>query len=278
MKKSMIALLGLLTLVACSEDTYLDAENNTKNTTAENNSGENAMPKTWSPGYESPFWPIGSPYNKEISTTFRNNTPLTLELEPFGEDMHLETFLNANNVPYPLQPNSAPQINPISGGNFVFHPGDVGINSDLAGSVSVNLPMFATPLGNIVYDFGSFDANFRMLHYGKIYYFKYKISSHAGTIVDEGYIKHNFYNDANDWQQIMSSDTYWNYVSEVGNIPQPYKTVIMYHTTDGEMCITNEVGYTVPLPSSVNVVDPLTGVMHTLKFTSASWGMAVEFN
>lgn len=264
----MIALLGLLTLVACSEDTYQEAENNTVSGTTENNSGGNVMPLTVSSGYESPFKPYGSNANKGILTTFRNNTPLTLELEPFGELIHAQFFFNAN----------TPVFNPISGGNFIIAPGAVETNLDDGAPLAVNAAPFTSSLGTIIYDFGSWQPNWEMYHHGKIYYFKYKVYSHAGNLIAEGYLKHNFFNDNDDSATINNTDIDWEIAAPVGSIPPPYTPVVMYSQSQDEMCITNDVGYTVPLPSSVAVVDPLTGLTHTLKFTSGLGGMAVEFN
>jgi len=54
MKKSIIALLGLFTLVACSEDAYQEADKRSETGTVENDSGS-MMPMTVSSGYRSPF-------------------------------------------------------------------------------------------------------------------------------------------------------------------------------------------------------------------------------
>ena len=51
MKKSIIALMGLFTLVACSEDVYREADQMTETETVEHNSGGGIMPLTTSPGY-----------------------------------------------------------------------------------------------------------------------------------------------------------------------------------------------------------------------------------
>jgi len=51
MKKSIIALMGLFTLFACSEDAYREADKMTEKETVENNSGGGMMPLTTSPGY-----------------------------------------------------------------------------------------------------------------------------------------------------------------------------------------------------------------------------------
>ena len=51
MKKSIITLMGLFTLFACSEDAYREADQLTETGTVENNSGGGIMPPTTSPGY-----------------------------------------------------------------------------------------------------------------------------------------------------------------------------------------------------------------------------------
>jgi len=54
MKKSIIALMGLFTLVACSEDTYQSAEKNSEDRTVENTGSHNSV-KTITSNYSSPW-------------------------------------------------------------------------------------------------------------------------------------------------------------------------------------------------------------------------------
>lgn len=272
MKKSIIALIGLFTLVACSEDSYEEADK-----MSETDSGINTVPTTVSSGYDSPFQPAGSSLNKGILTVFKNYTPLNIELEPFGEDMHVQTFLGAVGGTYPPM-GIAHSFVPVSGGNFQVLSGTSETNRDPGAPLAVNAPPYSNSVGSIIYDFGSFTTNFRMLHYGKIYYFRYKIFDKGGNVIDSGYIKHKFYNDTDDWQTINATSPDWDVVADVPGLAPMYDAVVMYNTTWDEMCLTNKDGYTTPpLPSQVSITDPATGTAHTLEFTSDTNGIYVNF-
>src|SRR5690606_36320366 len=130
MKKSIIALMGLFTLFACSEDAYREADQLTETGTIENTAGGDVTPMTVSGGYNSPFQPYGSSLNKGIVTTFRNTTPLFLELVPYGEDMHVQTFLLANNETYPPSPPYKTPFLPIPSTNFIVPRGGTETNVD----------------------------------------------------------------------------------------------------------------------------------------------------
>ncbi len=274
MKKSIIALLGGFTLVACSDDAVQEADK-----MSETGSGINTVPMTVSSGYDSPFQPAGSSLNKGIVTVFKNNTPLNLELEPFGEDMHVQTFLGAVGGTYPPMGGIVYNFFPVSGGNFQVLSGTSETNRDPGAPLAVNALPYSNSVGSIIYDFGSFTTNFRMLHYGKVYYFRYKVFDNSGNVIDFGYIKHKFYNDTDDWQTINAISPDWDVVADVPGLAPMYDVVVMYNTTWDEMCLTNRDGYITPaMPSQVDVVDPSTGAVHKLEFTSDINGIYVNFN
>ena len=85
MKKSIIALMGLFTLIACSEDSYQAADNMNESGTVENGSGgmqtnsiDPAIP------YESPFDFTGSGCCSVVRYLLINNTDLELKVSPFA--------------------------------------------------------------------------------------------------------------------------------------------------------------------------------------------------
>ncbi len=276
MKKISIALLGLFTLVACSEDAYQEADRRTEAGVVDNNADGGIKPLTFTQGYQSPFLP--SVANGGVVTTFTNNTPLFLELQPFGEDMHVELFLSANGYTYPPPSSGLPDFNAIPGGNFVVLPATVETNSDSGAPLAVNAPPYTNSTGSIIYDFGSWAPNWRMYHHGKIYYFKYKVFDQSGTVLGQGYLKHKFYDDSFTYQDISSDDANWQKLTNVTGLPG-YDPVVMYHTGFKEMCITNNRNYTTPpLPSSVPITDPATSITYTLSFTVNSNGINVDFN
>lgn len=276
MKKISIALMGLFMLVACSEDAYQEADKRTEAGSVENNSGGTMMPMTVSSGYNSPFQPYTSGLNTGIVTTFRNSTPLYLELEPYGEDMHVQTFLSANLIYPPYGTGILAELKPIPSTDFNVMAGTVETNSDTGAPLAVNAPPYTASTGSVIYDFGSWSPNWPMYHYGKIYYFRYKIFDNMGNVLKDGYIKHKFYNDTDDASDITDE---WQLVGEVLNLAPMYDVVVMYNRDWDEMCLTNREGYTTqPLPSSVDVVDPNTGNLHTLSFTSDVNGIYVNFN
>lgn len=279
MKKSIIVCLGLFTLVACSEDTYFETDKSTESGAVENSSGGIAPPTT-SSGYNSPF-DLPNVKSSGVKTTFKNNTPLVLELTPYGQDIHRQLFLSAHNIYPPYATGIITDLNPIPGASFNVMPGTVETNMDFNAPLAVHAPPYTSSGGSIIYDFGSWTPNFRMYHHGKIYYFEYKIFDQMGNVLANGYIKHNFYNDNETWQDIIS-DPDWELVGEVASLLPMHDVAVMYNTVWDEMCLTNKVGYAAagyaPLPSSVDVVDPVTGVMHTLEFRSTGTGIYVDFN
>lgn len=192
--------------------------------------------------------------------------------------MHVQTFLAANTIPYP-PPSSNYPFNPIPSTNFVILPGTVETNSDGGAPLAVNVPPYTNSTGSIIYDFGSWSPNWRMYHYGKIYYFKYKIFDNMGNVLADGYIKHKFYNDTDDSNNISDE---WKLVAEVPSLATMYDVVVMYNQDWDEMCLTNKEDYSTngydPLLSSVDVVDPVTLVTYTLSFTSETNGIYVDFN
>lgn len=277
MKKTIIALMGLFTLFACSEDAYRETDKLTETGTVENNSDGGMMPLTVSLYYNSPFQPYGSGFNKDIVTTFRNTTPFFLELTPYGEDMHVQTFLSAHSIPYPPLPNNTPPFSFKSGTNFTIPPGAVYINQDPGAPMSVNIPPYSNPQGAVVYDFTDPSVNWRMYHYGKIYYFYFKVFDNIGRVIEEGIIKHKFHNDDNDYNEITTSDSDWQLVTDEVPDLSPYEVVVMYHTIWDEMCLTNKNKVSDPLLSEVIVTDPTTGTAYTLEFDSDINGVYVNF-
>lgn len=277
MKKISIAVLGLFTLVACSEDAYQEADRRTEAGVVDNNADGGIKPLTFTQGYQSPFLP--SVANGGVVTTFTNNTPLFLELQPFGEDMHVQLFLSANNETYP--PNGvSTYFNPIPGNKFMINPGTfpADTNSDPGAPMAVNAPPYLNSTGSIIYDFGSWTPNWRMYHHGKIYYFKYNVLDANGLVIASGYLKHKFFNDSDTFEDISNTEADWQYVTQVSGLPG-YDPVVMYSRNWDEMCITNNRNYTTPpLPSSVDIVDPATSITHTLSFTVNSNGINVDFN
>lgn len=284
MKNLLLPLMGLFTLVACSEDAYQEVDNRTETGTVENNSGGTMMPMTVSSGYNSPFQRYGSP-KYGVMTTFTNNTPLLLELTPYGQDVAAQTFLWANGSSHP-NPTFHPDFIPFEGQSFFIMPGATETNYDTEAPVAASVAPYGNSLGSIIYDFGSWSPNFRMYHYGKIYYFKYKVTDNFGNIIKEGYIKHKFYDDMFDSGTINGLDSEWELAGSIPPHVLPmHDVVVMFHKTEDEMCLTNRDNYSTngfaPLLSSVDVVDPATGITHVLEFDcgiAGAAGVTVSFN
>lgn len=274
MKKSIIALMGLFTLVACSEDAYQEVNERVESGSLENNSGGTMMPMTVSWGYNSPFNPYGTTSNG-VTTTFTNNTPL-LELTPYGQDITVQAFFNNLLITYPYEENTP--FFAFEGQSFFIEPFATESNQDADAPVAVNAAPFGTSLGSIIYDFGSWSPNWRMYHYGKVYYFKYKIYS-MGVPFEEGYIRHQFYGETDNSTVISSNDPNWVKVANADGLKPFHHAVVMYHRTQDEMCITNDPNSTTPpLLSKITVIDPATAMPHTLEFTSDINGIYVDLN
>lgn len=196
--------------------------------------------------------------------------------------MHVQTFLIANGIPLSPPPTTVvADLTPIPSTSFNVMAGTVETNSDLGAPIAVNAPPYTNSTGSIIYDFGSWTPNWRLYHYGKIYYFRYKIFDNMGNVLKDGYIKHKFYNDTDD-ASVFSASSGWHSVGQVPGLKPMYDVVVMYNTVWDEMCLTNNAGYSTngfdPLPSSVDVVDPSTGTTHVLEFTTDQWGVYVNFN
>lgn len=268
--------MGLFTLVACSEDAYQEVDERVESGSLENNSGGAMMPMTVSTGYNSPFNPYGTTSNGVI-TTFTNNTPLLLELTPYGQDITVKSFLNNLSQTYPPR-NDAMPFFAFEGASFFIEPFATESNQDADAPVAVNAAPFGTSLGTIIYDFGSWSPNWRMYHYGKVYYFKYKIYS-MGLPFEEGYIRHQFYGEIDDSDDVKLADPNWVKVANADGLKPFHDAVVMYHRTQDEMCITNDPNSTTPpLLSKITVIDPATAMPHTLEFTSDINGIYVDFN
>lgn len=81
MKKSISALMGLFALVACSEDTYQEADKMTETGGVENSGPQNSI-KTNDPSipYQSPY---DMNFEKKIRYIFKNNTDVELKFHSF---------------------------------------------------------------------------------------------------------------------------------------------------------------------------------------------------
>src|SRR5690554_3035466 len=93
--------------------------------------------------------------------------------------------------------------------SFCHIPQNCRYKPGSAGLMSVNVPPYSNLQAAIVYDFGNTYINFRMLHYGKIYYFYYKIFDSMGNVAADGYIKHKFHDDTDDYNDITMFDPNW---------------------------------------------------------------------
>lgn len=237
--------MGLFALTACSDEVYQDDVNMHQNETFENNTEGGIKPFTSSAGYDSPFFPAGSSLNDGITTTFRNTTPLLLELTPYGLDFSVKTYLSSLLQTYPPQdPNMV--INLFEGKNFFIMPGTVETNSDSGAPMAVNAPPYTSSTGTMIYDFGSWTPNWRMYHYGKVYYFKYKIYNNMGVPFDEGYIRHQFYGEFDNSDDVTLMDANWEKVGNADDLQPWHDVAVMYHTTQDEMCLTNKPGSATP--------------------------------
>src|SRR5690606_10211765 len=139
-------------------------------------------------------------------------------------------LLMANSITYPPPAGIVTQFYLMPSTPFVIPPGAVHINQDPGAPLSVNVPPYSNPQGAIVYDFGGFTNNFWMLHYGKIYYFEYKVLDSMGNVIKEGIIKHKFHDDTYDYDDIISLvNPDWQPVADVPDLLPTYDVVAMYH-------------------------------------------------
>lgn len=266
MKKSIITLMALSSLVACSEDSYQESDKINQVENIDNSSDGNIKPMTSGLYYNSPFNPHGTGLNNGILTRFINNTPLEVELEAFAAEIDYTTVIPGG---YTLYPSTF----------IIMKPFSSEFNQDFGAPMSIIVPPYSVPQGNtaMMYDFGSHTINYRFYHYGKVQYFRYIIKSEGG-IIDEGYIKQRFFDDTNNSDEVNALDNNWVYLEDINSLPM-YELAAMYHITSNEICLTNRINYTTnPFESSITVTDPITSTAYTMEFYTDSSGVYLTFN
>lgn len=251
--------MGLFTLLACSEDSYQEADK--MNGTTENSSANNIKPMTSSPGYNSPYKPFAMlPLNYGTRTVYRNTSPLQLRLYPYAGMLHQQSHFA---YMYPNFPNYAT----FPGLPFDVAGGMTIISSTCDGVFPVvNFNTCTT--SSLAHDFGSPGLNGVLLHYAKIQFYKYEILDTSGSLITSGYIKQKFMNDT-DTDAVIGASGEWQTLGDVDNLPPG--TVAMYNTKQDEICITRNSTSVTPLLSTIGgIVDPATGTAYKLTFDTDS--------
>lgn len=195
MKKSIIALIGLFTLVACSEDIYKDADKMNETGAVDNGSGgmqtnsiDPAIP------YESPF--DASPCCSSVKYLLINNTDLELKVSPYAglarfdkvqDNYHMTWGHQLNNFDYPnlLLGGMLEYINFVKCKEITINPFTT-LNSGNAGQ----LPIYGANFFEI--ENPTMHHEMAILHeYGKLYSFDFEIND-TGFTLDSGSLRFPF--------------------------------------------------------------------------------------
>lgn len=181
MKKSIIALMGLFTLVACSEDVYQEADKMSENGAVENTEPQNSI-KTTDPtiGYNSPYnFGAPDPIHKILNATnfeLRMTAYIGLAYDDSNTSpMYFGMFNLASGVYPNLFAGSIKYGNVVSSDVYTLMPNDV--RYCYYGSA----PMTPNPISPQPTDFNFTFSGITaqeidlLRQYGKIYYIDYEI-------------------------------------------------------------------------------------------------------
>jgi len=282
MKKSIIALMGLSMLVACSEDVYQEADNMSESENEESNLpmapswvdpnlvGANVPGFVFTNEYESPF---ETNRNFNISYHFNNLTNMGVVLKPYVGWPAISDYADAMFTSYmanPFDPNLSQLFASGHQYNNVHELDDVIL--DASASVSYGPSSGTMPLANCVTLGGqglpySNPVAGNYCEWGKIHYFEYAIFPEGediyGVPLYSGILKQKVGLDTDDVSTFPGN---WHQIDNLDNIPD---LAVMVSDDSGELCLVNEPG-TTTIPSEFTFVDPSSGTSYTLSFVTDS--------
>jgi|GEM_PF-3248082 len=282
MKRSIIALMGLFALFACSDEVIQDVDKksesdsgisySTNSYTDPNLPGANVPGVNVTANYESP-WKLNRIAG--ISYLFVNNTSFFIEITPYigwscKNDEVIDMMLNndpMNNFPFlydggneygnvveiemvPLFPNQ----------NITFGPSTATIPFNGAvnlGGISLN----KNPLTIAAAE------ETPLMEFGKIYFIEYKIYEtdehyYHKIPIHTGVLKQKVGDDTHDENIFASLPVPWHSINPLTKIPD---LMLMYHDIEKEICLVNIPGR--PIVPSEEVIN-IGGVNYTISFTT----------
>ncbi len=279
MKRSIIALMGLFALFACSDEVIQDVDKksesdsgisySTNSYTDPNLSGANVPGVNVTTNYESP-WQINR--ISGINYLLINNTGLFVEITPYiGWSCYFKSFIEDlyNNNPVSYFPNLFANSNLFGNvveteavplfpnQNITFGPstGTMPFNGAVSlGGISLNKnPLTIAP-----------NEETPLMEWGKIYYFKYKVFEtdehyYNNIPIHSGILKQKVGDDSLDTNTIGIS---WRSIIPLANNPD---LMLMRHYKRFEICLVNTPG--TPIVPSEEVFN-IGGVNYTISFTT----------
>lgn len=278
MKKSIIALMALFTLVACSEDSYQEADkmierDGVNQSTDDPQNSTNSVTITPTMNYQSPY-DYGTFPNYNIRFEFNNQTPFVITLTPYlgpiAEQVHSAYLMNPSSFPnflmYSPDVNALPSMKPFNLNPFSYS------NVIPCGMAT---PVIPTPgCGSLpfLFDYGhpsfptiSSSEVTPLAEASKVYYYYFEVSSERG-VIHSGYLKQKIGDDSWDWITLESNSLGdWVKFGDYPALYGTYGTVVMRNVNTGELALSQERGYPV-FPSFDTFTDPITSTSYTIEF------------
>ncbi|UUV22289.1 hypothetical protein [Paenimyroides aestuarii] len=288
MKKSIIALMGLFALVACSEDSYQQADKMSETGSVETGSGgmqtnsvDSDVPGHTTPGIPNNSGNYESPYLTPAGTLspkyhFINNTSNTIVITPsvgfyvWGQpvDPYYGNYLS-NPANYP---------NLFAGGNkygntvdldpIILHPGTSLMHGPATGGLPINGATMGTGFS---YSSSLITTNevLAMMEIGKMHHLTYSIyprnaDPKSVPPFTKGMLKQKVGPDT--WDFTMFPNHWKNIVPLSIHPDLMFIANLRDDPTRGELCLTNSPNKPI-VPSEVSITDPF-GATHTLSYVT----------
>lgn len=301
MKKSIIALMGLFTLVACSEDAYQNADKGIQTGNVDNGYGSNNTTFGTAPTtvYESPYTNNNNyyiPFHFDIQAPVDRIT-ITPFLGPKTAMIHNSIINNqfgCINAPISF-PNCYPNLTQYSPSVNAFgtiFPLNFSQGYTIIQDCNSSIPVYPNPACSATvpqlfdYDYINTHNNsiptpeFTMLaEQCKIYYIHYKFSLFGQT--HEGYLRHQVGNDNMRLTDYLNTGEW----EEFSDFPQlnnmgSYGAVVLKNISgEGfeELVLAQKDDAIDILNSEITVTDPATSQSYTLRFRNEANRIVIEF-
>lgn len=298
MKKSIIALMGLFLITACSEETFDNAatlgpdtgydqnpEGGTSTSSIDIFLPGSSITGYMTPHYQSPYvLPLSSFQNIEYH--FINNTPLSIVIRP---SIGLCVYGSWTNGPYNdflSNPSDYPQL--FAGGNRYGNTIELDPiilasgNSLIHGPSTAGLPIGGATLGSgFAYSTSGMTVKELawMKELGKVHHLSYQVYGEAqdpkgdGIPFTKGILKHQVGYDATTFDLFPSN---WIPVTNCAAVPDLYFIYNSEVDRHGELCVANRPGGPI-VPSEIDITDPASGSTYKLSFTSDRDNMYIVF-
>ena len=272
MKKSIIALMGLFTLFACSDEVIQDMDKQSEN------------PEIPMSVYTSdPNIPYDSPYDYNGSWNtlmyINNSTTLTIKLIPYfgssffdgiADDGLLHGYDSGSHVPnlYPL--GSSEYGHSVSSEEYTIPPLNsyvlTGHRFDKTTPAWPNFDMSTLPFIGT-----SFDHDY-LTEMCKLYYFEYEVYNSNNDHIFSGTLKQKFGDDNLELSEVLNVGG-WGYIGDLVNNPA---LALVSNEKTSEICLVGHRKEVMPSEETFN--DPSTDTMHTIKFYTDANGVYIDVN